>query len=148
MIKHEGLNLGAIRKIALINLADVSFPSSSSFLFSEFIFAPGKSFLEIYFTPETASFKDSRQNSKSGHFFQKELHFSIPSVRSEISQSILSFSGMQLLALVSDFNDNHHLAFPLHLIYDALIPYRFGDYNGYSFHLAGQSTSYSPSVII
>jgi len=146
MERYQGKNLGSVKQILLIALRDISIPSGRVITFSSITVAQGKSWEEVPFTLETATCADRLEKSKAGDFYQKEVKFSIPVIRNEISETISEFSGKRVAALITDMNDNARLFFPLRMEYNAEVPQLVAGYNGYTFELTGQSAFESPSV--
>lgn len=146
MERYEGENLGAVKGILLIALGDITIPPGTVLLFSAITVASGKSWTEVPFTPESGFYSDSRKKSKAGDFYEKEVKFSIPKVRNEISEEISQLSGKRLAGLVTDMNDETRLVYPLRIEYSAEVPAQAAGYNGYYFDLRGQNTTESPTV--
>lgn len=146
MERHQGKNLGSVKQILIIALGDITIPSGRILLFNQIAIAQGKGWTTVPFTLETGSCTDFRKNSKAGDFYEKEVIFSIPAIRNEISEEIALFSGKRVAALVTDMNDHTRLFYPLRMEYAAEVPPEVAGYNGYRITLRGSSAFESPSV--
>ena len=148
MQRFEGRNTGAIKALKLVEADLASVPHGSEINFSDIRLSIGSSWTDIYFTVETAGFSDSAKSERAGIFYEKRVVFSIPSLRREISVLLEGFSGMRLLALVTDMNERSWLVHPVRLLAVMTIPEAFSGYNGYICELTGKNTHPSPLVVM
>ncbi len=148
MERFEGKNSGALKSLSLIGLKDLVVPSGNVISYDTISVALGKSWSVIPFTHETAGYREQRKMSKAGDYFEKEIGFSIPSVRNEVSAAMEVFSGRTLAALVTDMNSVSRLVFPLRMEYAASVPAQPAGFNGYTFTLKGSHAHASPFVVM
>ncbi len=148
MERFEGKNSGALKSLSLIGLKDLVIPSGNVITYDTISVALGKSWNIIPFTHETAGYREQRKMSKAGDYFEKEVSFSIPSVRNEVSAALGIFTGRTLAALVTDMNGVSRLVFPLRMEYAASVPAEPAGFNGYAFMCKGSHALESPFVVL
>lgn len=147
MEQFEGMNLAMISSLKLAAMADVeSIPATPSFAFSGIVLKSGKTWAELKFTPGTANFGEIEKTENGGNFWEKEVNFSIPKLRNEISEEIRNFENRRLYALVTDMNGTSFLVFPVRMARVKQVTGQPDGSNAYRVQLTGRHTSESPFV--
>lgn len=145
----EERNIGAIKTIQLISLDALSYiptPGKSTISYNDLVFAAGGSFEAIYHTPESGTFEDSETLTRAGSLWTKNINFSIPKIRTEVTNGLKNYEGKRNAALVTDFNGTSFLVFPLRILRKKQIPGQFSSKNAILVQMTGQSKFETPVI--
>jgi hypothetical protein len=147
MEKFEGNNSALIKTLRLIALDSLtSIPNESSFEFSELTIAAGEQFEDIEYTHQSAKWGEKENSGKGGNFFKKEVFCLIPSVRNVISEELENYRSRKLAALITEYNGENRLVYPLRMKINTDVPGTAPGWNGYELSFSGESAFQSPTV--
>ena len=147
MEQFEGINFTVLSKLELVAMGDVqSIPNSCQFPRDAIILKNGEGWLDVKFTHQSASFRENEELANGGFFWKKQVNFSIPKLRNEISEEISKLGQRRLYALATDLNGICHLVFPLRMERVKEVAGQADGSNAYRFELAGEHTRESPFV--
>jgi len=148
MKPFEGLNWAVIKQIQVIPYEFVYFPLYQNQIdFDEILVENGKNFEEIPFIFESALFRENEELTNSGIKWLKEVILMVPKLRSEVSEFFKNYEARKLLLLITDMNNENHLAFPMRMTRQRNIPGRTTGLNATEITLKGEWTDESPSVV-
>lgn len=148
-INPEGKNVALIKTVKIISLGELTFiphAVAGMISYNRLGFAAGASFEEIYHTPESASFNETEERTRSGSLWTKAINLSIPKVRSEIIAALQKYEKRQIAAIITDYNETSFLVFPLRLQRKKQIPGQFSAKNAFYLQLTGRSNLESPEI--
>lgn len=147
--KFDGANLGGLRSVRIVRLADItSMPAVSSGFasYASIQLAAGAEFQEIYFTPETGYFTEQEVRDASGIKFSKEVGLEIPKTRGDMIVALKNYENVRNAIWLTDMNEVNFLVFPLRIIRKKQIPGQISQKNGIAVILTGESTDESPEL--
>ena len=148
MEPFEGLNWAVIKQIQVIPYEFVSFPLYQNQIdFDEILVENGKNFEEIPFIFESALFRENEELTNSGIKWLKEVILMVPKLRSEVSEFFKNYENRKLILLITDMNNENHLAFPMRMTRQRNIPGRTTGLNATEITFKGEWTDESPSVV-
>lgn len=129
-------NIGSITNIFYALASDIiSIPEPDSNEAVDVGFNSGKSFTEMTFTYESASFTEEQQESDAGPYFNQVLSFKIP-LNSTTQHALLkSLLNLDLIMAFTDANGSSHvmgtLETPVRISMKLIRPGSPAGYNGY-----------------
>jgi hypothetical protein len=129
-------NIGSITAIRYAFIEDVaSISTRDPNGIVEVTFESGKSFHDIAFTQESASFSEGEQHTDAGSFFPQELTLKVPKVSTAQFIELLSMRNHDFVVAVTDGNGTVILMgeqeAPARMTFRVLRPAPASGYNGY-----------------
>lgn len=109
IVKNEGGNFGEIKSISIAlqeNILNVSLPNGDKEI--SVTFSSGE-WGDIYFTPQTDSYKCNFKESKGNGYYDLKLSFSTPKIRADVVKAAKSYIGKKLLVKFTDKNNTSYL---------------------------------------
>jgi len=143
ILRHSGINIGGLNSISWIFREDVGvFNFYLSSLNCQITPRPGKSWNEIYGTPETIQLESEQQDTPAGIKYSYKLKILVPKDRAPVESELYAMTGRRLIVRSGDKNGTVRIFgtmdCPMKVTSKILKPAAMEGFNGYELLFAGE----------